>query len=93
MAERSNAHDSKSCDAGMYPWVQIPLSAPAKGRGRIPRPFAVVTGYRVGLGGGDCGSNRFAGELVGHRHVSRKLDSFLFNHSSFLTPRIWIPRA
>ena len=28
MAERSNAHDSKSCDAGMYPWVQIPLSAP-----------------------------------------------------------------
>ena len=34
MAERSNAHDSKSCDAGMYPWVQIPLSAPQiKARG------------------------------------------------------------
>ena len=32
MAERSNAHDSKSCDAGMYPWVQIPLSAPRMGR-------------------------------------------------------------
>ena len=28
MAERLNAHDSKSCDAGMYPRVQIPLSAP-----------------------------------------------------------------
>ena len=30
MAERLNAHDSKSCDAGMYPRVQIPLSAPEK---------------------------------------------------------------
>ena len=30
MAERLNAHDSKSCDAGMYPRVQIPLSAPQK---------------------------------------------------------------
>ena len=30
MAERSNAHDSKSCDAGMYPRVQIPFSAPNK---------------------------------------------------------------
>ena len=30
MAERSNAHDSKSCDAGMYPRVQIPFSAPQK---------------------------------------------------------------
>ena len=30
MAERLNAHDSKSCDAGMYPRVQIPLSAPTK---------------------------------------------------------------
>ena len=29
MAERSNAHDSKSCDAGMYPRVQIPFSAPS----------------------------------------------------------------
>ena len=28
MAEWSNAHDSKSCDAGMYPRVQIPFSAP-----------------------------------------------------------------
>ncbi len=33
MAEWSNAHDSKSCDAGMYPWVQIPLSAPRKKEG------------------------------------------------------------
>lgn len=32
MAERSNAHDSKSCDAGMYPRVQIPLSAPVNKR-------------------------------------------------------------
>ena len=32
MAEWSNAHDSKSCDAGMYPWVQIPLSAPRNKR-------------------------------------------------------------
>ena len=31
MAERLNAHDSKSCDAGMYPRVQIPLSAPKHG--------------------------------------------------------------
>ena len=30
MAERLNAHDSKSCDAGMYPRVQIPLSAPKR---------------------------------------------------------------
>ena len=29
MAEWSNAHDSKSCDAGMYPRVQIPFSAPS----------------------------------------------------------------
>ena len=28
MAEWSNAHDSKSCDAGTYPRVQIPFSAP-----------------------------------------------------------------
>ena len=28
MAERLNAHDSKSCYAGMYTRVQIPLSAP-----------------------------------------------------------------
>ena len=34
MAERSNAHDSKSCDAGMYPRVQIPFSAPRTGRVR-----------------------------------------------------------
>ena len=30
MAERSNAHDSKSCYAGMYTRVQIPFSAPQK---------------------------------------------------------------
>ena len=30
MAERLNAHDSKSCYAGMYTRVQIPLSAPQK---------------------------------------------------------------
>ena len=30
MAEWSNAHDSKSCDAGTYPRVQIPFSAPRK---------------------------------------------------------------
>lgn len=29
MAERSNAHDSKSCYAGMYTRVQIPFSAPS----------------------------------------------------------------
>lgn len=42
MAERSNAHDSKSCDAGMYPWVQIPLSAPAKGEVFGSRFFALL---------------------------------------------------
>ena len=31
MAERLNAHDSKSCYAGMYTRVQIPFSAPQKG--------------------------------------------------------------
>ena len=31
MAERLNAHDSKSCYAGMYTRVQIPLSAPKIG--------------------------------------------------------------
>ena len=30
MAERLNAHDSKSCYAGMYTRVQIPFSAPQK---------------------------------------------------------------
>ena len=30
MAERLNAHDSKSCYAGMYTRVQIPFSAPNK---------------------------------------------------------------
>ena len=30
MAERLNAHDSKSCYAGMYTRVQIPFSAPKK---------------------------------------------------------------
>ena len=41
MAERSNAHDSKSCDAGMYPRVQIPFSAPRTGRVRSVFFFAV----------------------------------------------------
>ena len=39
MAERLNAHDSKSCDAGMYPRVQIPLSAPQKRDRQTPVPF------------------------------------------------------
>ena len=39
MAERLNAHDSKSCDAGMYPRVQIPLSAPQKGIYHQVYPF------------------------------------------------------
>ena len=30
MAERLNAHDSKSCYAGMYTRVQIPFSAPKR---------------------------------------------------------------
>ena len=43
MAERLNAHDSKSCDAGMYPRVQIPLSAPEK-RGLINNSrFSYIT--------------------------------------------------
>ncbi len=37
MAERLNAHDSKSCYAGMYTRVQIPFSAP-----KIRRPFMDV---------------------------------------------------
>ena len=32
MAERLNAHDSKSCYAGMYTRVQIPFSAPGNER-------------------------------------------------------------
>ncbi len=43
MAERSNAHDSKSCDAGMYPRVQIPFSAPAKSEVFGSRFFALLS--------------------------------------------------
>ena len=39
MAERSNAHDSKSCYAGMYTRVQIPFSAPQKRICRLTYPF------------------------------------------------------
>ena len=46
MAERSNAHDSKSCDAGMYPRVQIPLSAPNKYN---PNLKAISVGRAFGL--------------------------------------------
>ena len=46
MAERSNAHDSKSCDAGMYPRVQIPLSAPNKDN---PNLKAISVGRAFGL--------------------------------------------
>ena len=35
MAERLNAHDSKSCYAGMYTRVQIPFSAPKKNAEKI----------------------------------------------------------
>ena len=41
MAERSNAHDSKSCYAGMYTRVQIPFSAPRK-RKALCLPFFVA---------------------------------------------------
>ena len=39
MAERLNAHDSKSCYAGMYTRVQIPFSAPQKRICRKTYPF------------------------------------------------------
>ena len=42
MAERSNAHDSKSCDAGMYPRVQIPFSAPRTG---LERAEIALSGF------------------------------------------------
>ena len=40
MAEWSNAHDSKSCYVGIRTGVQIPLSAPIKGR--LMPPFLRV---------------------------------------------------
>ncbi len=39
MAERLNAHDSKSCYAGMYTRVQIPFSAPKSGDFPFKKPF------------------------------------------------------
>ena len=41
MAERLNAHDSKSCYAGMYTRVQIPFSAPKKKTGESRLFFGV----------------------------------------------------
>ena len=56
MAERLNAHDSKSCYAGMYTRVQIPLSAPEK---EIPQRVSLFLllcyferGLRVGAANG-----------------------------------------
>ena len=42
MAERSNAHDSKSCYAGMYTRVQIPFSAPQKELCRLTYLFLFI---------------------------------------------------
>ena len=39
MAERLNAHDSKSCYAGMYTRVQIPFSAPKPTKGSLSWVF------------------------------------------------------
>ena len=52
MAERLNAHDSKSCDAGMYPRVQIPLSAPQTRDRFLPIPCLLYTEFREGFEGG-----------------------------------------
>ena len=56
MAERLNAHDSKSCYAGMYTRVQIPFSAPQKStrsvgvfllqRERLAGKLAIIKGSR-----------------------------------------------
>ncbi len=51
-----NAHDSKSCDAGMYPRVQIPLSAPQTQDRFLPILCLLYTEYREGFEGG----SRFA---------------------------------
>ena len=40
MAEWLKAHDWKSCDAGMYPEVQILFSAPKKQGRFFSRPFS-----------------------------------------------------
>ena len=47
MAERLNAHDSKSCYAGMYTRVQIPFSAPKKRTGIFPVFFLYSMQFRL----------------------------------------------
>lgn len=49
MAERSNAHDSKSCYAGMYTRVQIPFSAPRKKEGLCLPFFVAWIGWQEAL--------------------------------------------
>ncbi len=61
MAERSNAHDSKSCYAGMYTRVQIPFSAPQKKIGFVLSFFVGIKIYRKGFEGEAASeSERFA---------------------------------
>ena len=62
MAERLKAHDWKSCDAGMYPEVQILFSAPRKKRWVFAHLFFVCDtkieeDLRVGAA---SGNERFA---------------------------------
>ena len=71
MAERSNAHDSKSCDAGMYPRVQIPLSAPEIRHPFWDALFLFTLIFERDLRVGDvCGSKQFA--LRGKKTVIRQ---------------------
>ena len=62
MAERSNAHDSKSCYAGMYTRVQIPFSAPTKKDEFLLIFFCLCYEFRKGFEGGSrfAGAKRFA---------------------------------
>ena len=80
MAERLNAHDSKSCDAGMYPRVQIPLSAPQKRICQQTYPFLLHI-------------ERLAGilELIKGSHEERKT-SFLSPFLSLLSDNALLHR-
>ena len=61
MAEWFKAHDWKSCDAGMYPEVQILFSAPKKNGRFFDRPFSFLcTDFRRGFEGG----KNFSGEKL-----------------------------
>ena len=81
LAERPNAAVLKTVDGQLSGGSNPSPSAilQAAGHNSAP-PLGVYMGEGEGFeGGGDCGSNRFAGELWGNRKACRKLHSTVYS--------------